>query len=68
MKTMRTTNEERKEILKQKIKAAQVAGDEEEEEYLTNIYYTMEIENQTINVYEGGVVIFQSGKPNVPPY
>lgn len=65
---MRTTNEERKKIIKEKIKAAQVAGDEELEEYLTNIYYNMPIENQTINVYEGGVVIFQSGKPNIPPY
>lgn len=65
---MRTTNEERKKIIKEKIKAAQVSGDEELEEYLTNIYYNMPIENQTINVYEGGVVIFQSGKPNIPPY
>lgn len=33
----------------------------------TEIYYELNIENLTINVQEGGVVIFQSGNPNPPP-
>lgn len=65
---MRTTNEERKKIIKEKIQAAQVAGDEELEEYLTKIYYIMRDNEITIHVNDGGVVIFQSGKPNIPPY
>lgn len=44
-------------------KTANVVEEEEESE----LYYEMTIENLTINVYEGGKVIFQSGKAPVNP-
>lgn len=45
-------------------KTANVVEEEEEE---SELYYEMTIENLTINVYEGGKVIFQSGKAPVNP-
>lgn len=41
------------------------ASEESEEEY--SLVYNMWIENLTINVHEGGKVIFQTGKPKDPP-
>lgn len=66
---MAMTNEERKKALKAKIKAAEEAGDTEEVTYLNELYYNMEVHQMTINVYEGGTVIFQTGNPPpLPPY
>ena len=45
--------------------AAIAKAEEEEDEYTVN--YLQRIREMTINVYEGGTVIFQSGKPT-PPY
>lgn len=64
---MAMTNEEKKKVLKAKIKAAEEAGDEDEVKFLTELYYNMEIQQMTINVYEGGTVIFQTGNPPPPP-
>lgn len=40
---------------------------EEHEEEVYPLVYNMPIENLTINVYEGGKVVFQQGKPKDPP-
>lgn len=63
------TQKEKEAHLRAKIQKAQDEGNEEDEEYYTILLkYLLEVENMTINVYEGGTVVFQSGKPNVPPY
>lgn len=55
--------------LEAKIQQAQSEGNEDDEEYYTTLLkYILKVENMTINVNDGGVVIFQTGKPNVPPY
>ena len=52
--------------MKEKSKTQTLLTEEEPEVYGT--YYEMSIENLTINVYEGGKIIFQSGKaPANPP-
>ncbi len=57
------SKQEKLKVLDAKIAAAQEAGDEEEYKYLLNI------KNMTINVNEGGTVVFQSGNPKpLPPY
>ena len=55
------TKEEKIAHLKAEIQKAEEEGD------YGYVAYLMEIQELTINVYEGGKVIFQSGKPT-PPY
>lgn len=46
--------------------AIKKAEEEKDEVYLK---YLMKVKQQTINVFEGGTVVLQSGNPpNVPPY
>ena len=52
-----STKEGKLQHLKSEIQKAQ---EEENEEYLK---YLLRIQEMTINIYEGGVVVFQSGKP-----
>lgn len=47
---------------------AQIAEAEESGEPEVYIHYLMRIREQTIHVYDGGTIIFQSGEPKNPPY
>lgn len=50
-------------VLEEQIASAHAEGDEEEYKYLTNIH------KQTIHMYSGSTLIWQSGNPPpVPPY
>ena len=64
---MALTKQEKLSTLKQNIAKAEEEGDEEYVKILYELYYSMEVENQTINVYDGGTVIFQTGNPKPPP-
>lgn len=60
-KNLEMTKAEKIKQLDAEIKAAEEEGDES---YLN---YIMRIKEMNIHVYDGGVVLFNSGKPN-PPY
>ena len=55
------TKEEKLAHLTSEIQKAEEEGNEE------YVNYLLKIQEMTINVYEGGKVVFQSGKPH-PPY
>jgi len=53
--------------MKEKTKAVEQASLLEEEEEVYPLEYNMWIENLTINVYDGGKVTFQQGRPKTNP-